>query len=106
MKSKCDNCENIFRDEQLSSIEDFHIRVEPGNEVPSGECPDCGALCYIIREEKPKAKVQSSVLDRWKFDYCHPHNGEYWHECTVCGGRDWIASYGRQDQLVCKCDNT
>ena len=28
------------------------------------------------------------------------HNGEYWYRCTKCGMRDWIASYGTQEQLT------
>lgn len=42
----------------------------------------------------------------WKFDGCHPHNGEYWYHCTKCGAKDWIASYGTKDQLMPKeCEN-
>jgi hypothetical protein len=32
----------------------------------------------------------------WKFDYCHPHNGEYWYKCVNCGASDWIS---RADHL-------
>jgi len=35
----------------------------------------------------------------WKFEYCHPHNGEYWYKCSICGASDWIANYGTVDQL-------
>ena len=38
----------------------------------------------------------------WKFKGCSPHNGEYWYECSKCGRKDWIASYGTQDQLMPK----
>jgi hypothetical protein len=27
------------------------------------------------------------------------HNGEYWYRCLKCGAKDWIASYGTEDQL-------
>ena len=43
----------------------------------------------------------------WEFDFCHPHNGEYWHTCKKCGATDWIASYGTLDQLMpAKCKPT
>lgn len=35
----------------------------------------------------------------WIFDGCSPHNGEYWYKCTLCGEKDWIASYGTMSQL-------
>jgi len=34
----------------MDEIHDIWERVEPGEVMPSGECPDCGALCY----PKPK----------------------------------------------------
>lgn len=42
----CANCERIWKLTELKEIADFWARVEPGETVPSGECPDCGALCY------------------------------------------------------------
>lgn len=45
---QCQNCERTFTADQLREIQDFHERVAPGEEVPSGECPDCGALCHEL----------------------------------------------------------
>ncbi len=45
---KCDNCMGEFYDPQLNPIQDYGQRVEPGGVVPSGECPNCGALCYPL----------------------------------------------------------
>ena len=45
--SECGNCQwqglptVVFPD-----IPDLMQRIEPGGTVPSGECPQCGALCY------------------------------------------------------------
>jgi hypothetical protein len=44
----CDNCQATWREEQLQDIEDPFDRLEAGCEVPSGQCPDCGALCYEV----------------------------------------------------------
>jgi len=49
MKAKCDNCESIFEDDDLKTIEEFHTRVECGGVVPAGQCPKCGALAYKIK---------------------------------------------------------
>ena len=31
----------------------FVERMDVGQEVPAGECPQCGAWCYIIKDKKP-----------------------------------------------------
>ncbi len=46
---QCDNCGKVFTADELCDVEDFSMRVEPGGIVPSGECPECGALCYPIK---------------------------------------------------------
>ncbi len=43
---KCDNCTGEFYTPQLNPIQDYDQRVEPGGMTPSGECPNCHALCY------------------------------------------------------------
>lgn len=35
----------------------------------------------------------------WEFESCHPHNGEYWYKCSICGVSDWIGGYGTMNQL-------
>lgn len=45
---KCDNCGLISAEDQLDMIRDYHDRVDAGGVAPSGECPDCGALCYPV----------------------------------------------------------
>jgi hypothetical protein len=48
-KHICQNC-GVFVDEwEIKPIRDLEQRVSPGEEMPSGECPDCGALCHPYR---------------------------------------------------------
>lgn len=42
----CDNCDWEGEERQLAAIHDIHERIEPGREVPVGECPACGCLAY------------------------------------------------------------
>jgi hypothetical protein len=46
----CDNCESLFGTDDLMNIfpgiPSLSERLDPGGTVPSGECPDCGALVY------------------------------------------------------------
>lgn len=41
----CENCLKLWRDDELEEIDDIWERVSPGEPMPSGECPECGALC-------------------------------------------------------------
>ena len=39
------------------------------------------------------------------FDFCSPHNGEYWYRCETCGASKWFA-YGqtpRKDAPIDAC---
>lgn len=58
-KHRCDDCRAIVLGSDLLPIVDIEQRIEPGNMVPSGECPRCSALCYpmkrVIRGKKTDA---------------------------------------------------
>lgn len=43
---KCADCGSCWHEDQLREIQDLMQRVAPGEIMPSGECPDCGALCH------------------------------------------------------------
>lgn len=45
----CANCEWCGRVEDLKPARDLAQRLDPGGEVPAGECPKCGCLAYIVR---------------------------------------------------------
>ncbi|MFW6119032.1 MAG: hypothetical protein ACOC7S_01705 [Planctomycetota bacterium] len=44
----CSGCGKVFpREEPLHPVEHFWERVEAGDIVPSGQCPECEGLCYL-----------------------------------------------------------
>ena len=49
MNSICDNCGHAWADDRLKPIKDLNQRVSPGETMPVGECPECGALCHVRR---------------------------------------------------------
>ena len=55
MKVECDNCGSIF-DPEFDKLIPLHEvkhplqRIEPGGIVPAGECPECGAWVYPVKE--------------------------------------------------------
>lgn len=52
-KVKCDNCDWAGTESQMGKtlfeMEKLWDRIDPGCEVPAGECPECGACCYLDR---------------------------------------------------------
>ena len=54
MKVECGNCGKVWDEEELTrvfpDIPDLAERIAPGEPVPAGECPECGALVHEIRE--------------------------------------------------------
>lgn len=57
MKTQCQNCDAIRDASELAPYRDFWSRTEIGQEIPAGDCPDCGAFAYIIRESKPEPLI-------------------------------------------------
>jgi hypothetical protein len=50
--SQCQNCYGVFPDSRLVlPIKDLAKRVAAGEPTPSGECPECGALCHFMADE-------------------------------------------------------
>ncbi len=48
---RCQNCEWAGEEDELKNagnIPDFNERVAPGEPCPSGECPECGAVCHPV----------------------------------------------------------
>jgi hypothetical protein len=54
MTVECGNCGKVSDESELThpfpDIPDLTQRIEPGEPVPFGECPECGALVHAIRE--------------------------------------------------------
>lgn len=46
--AQCNNCTKVFSEESLDEPAELAERTEPGGTVPSGQCPECGCLCYPV----------------------------------------------------------
>lgn len=70
----CENCGLDTGSDFIEPIHDAEQRLEPGRETPAGECPDCGALVWVIKEEKMSIRTTVGTLisaaivrrDQWK----------------------------------------
>lgn len=51
--AKCENCGKVSTvAELLQPGESVWFRLDPGSEVPAGECRSCGAFAYLIKPPK------------------------------------------------------
>lgn len=48
MKTQCENCGRVLDYDQLEPVMNPLQRVAPGEIMPYGECPDCGAVCHAL----------------------------------------------------------
>ena len=48
-------------DQTAQVIRNFWGRVSPGDEMPAGECPECGWLSYLVKAEKEPLRVIAIV---------------------------------------------
>ena len=88
---KCGNCGKIHDAIDLGDMEDLHERVEAGNSVPSGECPDCGALCYPYT--KRLVRKDSTIYSKYEGDILGAIDGVF--------GNNWWGklSEGTQESI-------
>lgn len=50
---QCGNCEWRGTGKQLKPVENLFMRVDPGEPMPAGECPECGSLAHIVEPDSP-----------------------------------------------------
>lgn len=50
-RHECQDCGWTGSENDLQPVKYLEQRVDVGEPTPSGECPECGALCHPIDEE-------------------------------------------------------
>ena len=53
-KCECESCGWEGLAKSLEPIADFEMRVSAGEICPAGECPECGALAFIVELKDEK----------------------------------------------------
>lgn len=71
----CDCCCKTWTAGELEDIQDLYERLEPGNTVPSGDCPECGGLCYPLEIEKVKPQKKYYIEIVQPCPLCDGHGG-------------------------------
>jgi len=65
-KVKCFSCDwSGYEDDleiKMSNIPYLWNRISPGQEVPAGECGQCGGLCYLdLSDDRPNIPKKSGI---------------------------------------------
>lgn len=47
-KCLCQSCNKLWENSELNEMRDFWSRVQVGDIVPAGDCPECGAFCFPV----------------------------------------------------------
>lgn len=89
-RAKCANCSKVSDIDKLEAYRDFWSRVTPGDEVPAGDCPKCGAFAYVVRPPVRRPRVVVVVRGGVVQDVEHPREVlvtvKDFDNCQVCGG--------------------
>jgi len=91
MESLCKDCQKTWNEKELDNvfpgIPDLADRLEPGDQVPVGECPDCGALTFNVPEASNTAPLHEPLF--WGCGQCgttnEVHNPDSDSTCRKCG---------------------
>jgi Zn finger protein HypA/HybF involved in hydrogenase expression len=77
---ECANCGKRFRQEDLAPIDDIFQRVSPGEIMPAGQCPNCGALASLIEFERVTLKSikKGRYCGTGDFSASFPGTGDLW----------------------------
>jgi hypothetical protein len=51
-RAECANCGWTGSADDCGEIKDIFERVAAGEEMPAGECPECGCLCHLTDKEE------------------------------------------------------
>lgn len=46
---ECQKCERWWAEADLDQVRHLSMRVSPGEPMPSGQCPECGAVCHPVK---------------------------------------------------------
>lgn len=61
---QCQNCLAVHNhDKMIVPVPDLEKRLEPGDRVPDGECPACGAVCHQL-EDSDDLEQEADEEDR------------------------------------------
>jgi hypothetical protein len=70
-RARCGNCSEEFAAEEAGWISSAHERLDAGEEIPVGECPECGCCAYVI---KPRNCMKDQDLKDTITEFFNDHD--------------------------------
>lgn len=103
-RCECPGCDWEGKASEVKpEISNASDRLDPGSEVPVGECPKCGTLCYFVDESLPGTVQPIKDADLWGEDPKHPRQAwqsEVAEGNTNHGYWDWVAARYAEPQAT------
>lgn len=94
-KVVCANCNWTGDETATDAVQDLAERIEPGGTVPAGQCPKCGACCYLpVAPARLLIVVEGASITTVASDCPVP---------LTCVIKDWDAledHYGRRETVT------
>jgi len=88
-RCRCANCLSECSQDELDTIDDIGMRIDPGSVVPAGQCVHCGCLSYLMSKKTPYQDTIIDSLAIWEEIYC---NDQYLDSLTKSAGEGiWAA---------------
>jgi hypothetical protein len=66
--TECQGCSKCWPEDLLDELRDPLERVLPGDEMPAGECPDCGAACLLL-DAAPTTRLPNRFSHLYAFAF-------------------------------------
>ena len=79
-QTKCANCGETTTEKNirpLYELPNLYARLDPGSEVPAGECRECGAFVYLV----PPAEAECLECGHLKINHDEVCQGEVGCPC-------------------------
>lgn len=58
---ECANCGLRTKADDLDPTHDIWSRIQPGEILPHGDCPECGAFCYPVTEPEKRLTIHDAM---------------------------------------------
>lgn len=101
MLYQCNNCgwETDERSDVADQIVDFYQRVESGDRVPEGECPECGCFVHKVDADYVREAMSETLLADLSYlvEYLRFHTAE---------SADWDALLPEHKSILERCEAT
>jgi hypothetical protein len=102
-KFRCQDCQAVIEEKDLKDLTRVFCRVEPGDVMPHGECPHCGAACFPVKEYSEPYLFYNQMGSRVLMVAVPGECGDWAAYCDavrgICHANEWQTVAKRGDKI-------